>query len=242
MYSETVIGILALTGPHSLIPFLEKIKHYSQNLFIGKKDISFPNFLIFSLANNALYSKNINEVETKRLIKNILENYKEEKLNCLVVIGNDSCLYFDYISKLIHIPVLNIVTETLKLLSNQFKFPALLANENIVNRSIYQNELNTIGINVFHDDVLQNKVNELIISVKQTGITSHSKKIWKNIYNYCEEKNCDSIISDFAELSILMDNKVGKNVLPIYDTNDTLAISCIKNYLNVESHFYKKAL
>ncbi|WP_397600273.1 hypothetical protein [Silvanigrella sp.] len=242
MQSQLVIGVLTLSGPQILISFLEKITYFSRSFNSHNKEFYFPNFVFFTLSNNINFNKKINEIETKNSIKILLENYNHANFDCFLVIGSNSCYYIDYISSLIKAPIINMATEVAKLISNDYKKPALLINDAIMNHSFYQNELSPIGVSYFYDETLQILVNELVISTKQTGLSNHSKKIWKNIYTHCEENNCDSIVSDFSELSLLLDNKIGKNIIPIIDANDILAFSCIKNCLNLDLNYYKKAL
>jgi len=242
MQSQLVIGALSLSGPQILISFLEKITYFSRSFNNHNKEFYFPNFVFLTLSNNIIYNKKTNENETKNSIKLLLENYNHAKFDYFLIIGSNTCFYIDYISNLIKSPILNMASEVAKLISNDYKKPALLINDGTMYHSFYQNELNSIGTSYFYDETLQNLVNELVISTKQTGLSNHSKKIWKNIYTHCEENNCDSIVSDFSDLSLLLDNKIGKNIIPIFDANDILAFSCIKSCLNLDLNYYKKAL
>ena len=233
MPSQVVIGILAGMGPRSMLSFLEKIISYSQHLYGAKNDADYPNMLIYSLATPSYTGINIDHDSMKNCIKKGIESLKNTNINFLAVPSNYAHIYYDYIVSLIDVPVLNIVKETVKSLPLDHKLPALLATSTLIKSGYYQEELKKIGIPFFHDDELQNIVSELVISIKQTAVSSHSKKLWKTLYDYCEKNNCDSIISACTDLTPCLNNKIGVKPLFIMDSTDALALECVKKYMKL---------
>lgn len=80
---------------------------------------------------------------------------------------------------------------------------------------------------------MQDNVSELIISIKQTGISSHTKKLWNTLYEYCEQNNCDSIISACTDLTPCLKHNAGKNSLFIMDSTDALALASVKKFIKL---------
>lgn len=233
MPSQIVIGILAGMGPRSMLSFLDKIINYSKQLYGAKNDSDFPNMLIYSLATPSYTGGDIDHSAMKNCIKTGIEGFKNTKIDYLAIPSNYAHIYYDYIVSLIDVPVLNIVKETVKLLPLDHKLSALLATNPLIKSGYYQEELKKIGISFFHNEELQDIVSELVISIKQTAMSSHSKKLWKKLYDYCEKNNCDSIISACTDLTPCLNNKVGINSLFIMDSTDALALECVKNYMKL---------
>ncbi len=233
MPNQVVIGILAGMGPRSMLSFLDKIISYSQQLYGAKNDSDFPNMLIYSLATPSYTGVNIDHNAMKNCIKKGMDSLKNTNIDFLAVPSNYAHIYYDYIVSLTDVPVLNIVKETVKSLPLDHKLPALLATNSLIKSGYYQEELNKIGIPFFHNEELQSIVSELVISIKQTAVSFHSKKLWKKLYDFCEKNNCDSIISACTDLTPCLNNQIGIKPLFIMDSTDALALECVKNYIKL---------
>jgi aspartate racemase len=235
MSSNIVVGILAGMGPRSMISFLEKVIHYSHELYGAKNDSDYPNMLIYSLATPSYTVENIDHGSMKNCIQKGVESLKQAKVNYLAIPSNYAHTYYDFISSLIDVPVLNIVNETIKIMPKKYTFPALLATTPLIKTGYYQEELKKAAVSFFHDETLQNIVSELVISIKQTGLSSHSKKLWKSLYEYCEKNNFDSIISACTDLTPCLNNKISEKSLFIMDSTDALALQCVKKYFEIDT-------
>ena len=100
MSSNIVVGILAGMGPRSMISFLEKVIHYSHELYGAKNDSDYPNMLIYSLATPSYTVENIDHGSMKNCIQKGVESLKQAKVNYLAIPSNYAHTYYDFISRL----------------------------------------------------------------------------------------------------------------------------------------------
>ncbi|BBH53345.1 aspartate/glutamate racemase family protein [Fluviispira sanaruensis] len=231
MTTEIVLGILTGHGPRTTAPFLDRIVTFCQNLYGAKLDSDLPHMLIYSLPVPFFPNKaGGNEIIKEHLFRGI-DRLKNAQIHILAVPSNYIHHYYDYIKEIINIPILNIVNVTVESLPKNNPKLALLAANSTIDNGSYQKELENNNIHFFHNDELQDNVSQLIISLKQTGLSSHSLKLWKKICNYCLDNNCDSIINTNSEISHCLKYEGSEYFTHITDSYDALASACVKKYL-----------
>ncbi|KAB8033355.1 aspartate/glutamate racemase family protein [Fluviispira multicolorata] len=233
MLSNIVIGILAGHGPKTTAPFLDRIVSYCQILYGARLDSDLPHMMIYSLPVPFFPNKPVDNENLKECLRFGVERLKNAQIHFLVIPSNYIHTYYDFISQLTDIPILHIVEEALNSLPTENKKLALLGASSTIELGTYQKEFLDRGIDFFHDDELQDNVSQLIISIKQTGFSAHSQKLWKTIYNYCLEQNCDSIMNTNSDLSPCLKIEGSNRFVNITDSYDALAHACVKRYLNL---------
>jgi aspartate racemase len=235
---QNTIGILSPMGPKVALLFFEKMISFCEKLYGAKSEGDFPNVVLYSLSQESFLGVHTDEEKFKNDLKRGLENFKQSKIDFLVVPSNYAHVYYDYITSFVDVPVLHIAKETINLIPKNITKPVLLGTSLNMGLQIYQNELKKNKIEYFHDETIQNYVSELIISVKQTGVSSHTKKLWQELMNYCLENDCDSIISTCKNLNCCLKSHNGE--IPVTDSTESLALACVKKYLSLISQQKQK--
>ena len=236
MPKEIVIGILAGMRPRSTAPFINKVIDYSQKLYGARYDPDFPSMLIHSVPVPYYSNKPVNHELMLSSLKRGIEKLVKADVDFLVIPSNYLHHYYEELKTEISKPILHMIKETLSNLPKSNKKSALLAANSTIETQSYQKEFENFGIAFFHDDELQDNVSQLIISLKQTGLSAHSQKLWKKVYNYCLDNKCDSIVNTSRDLTPCLEIEGSDQFVNITDSYDILAKVCVKKYIELNQY------
>lgn len=148
--SGIVIGVLACMGTKSTPTFLEKIIDYCQELYGATSDSDFPDMIVYSLPTPSFSADGIiDHISMKNCLKKGIESLKRAKIDFLAIPSNFAHIYYEYITSIIEVPVLHIVKETIKLMSDAHGKPAIFGTNATLNSGIYQDELKKLESPIF---------------------------------------------------------------------------------------------
>ncbi|CAB1261772.1 amino acid racemase [Clostridium sp. WLY-B-L2] len=225
--SKKIIGILGGMGPLATADLFYKII----TLTDAKSDNEHIHVIIDNnteIPDRTNYILGTGEDPKKYLIESAL---KLELMGADVIIMpcNTAHYFYDEIVKYIHIPFLNMISETVKEIrrtNTEIKKVGLLATKGTCFAGIYDKIFNKYNIEVVKpDDTNENIVSDLIYSVKK-GVKKYDLNSVQSVLSYFKSKDVDTVILGCTELPVAfkMLNIKGNYV----DPTKILAQSAIK--------------
>ncbi|MFH0835871.1 MAG: amino acid racemase, partial [Candidatus Micrarchaeota archaeon] len=148
----------------------------------------------------------------------------------LVMPCNSLHVFISEIRKSVKIPVLSIVEETAKFLKNKnVKRVGVLATSTSLNNRIYQNALETEGIDyLLPDDFEQAKIGKLINNIVLNRHANKDREEILGIVNNFSEKGVKHVILACTDLQLLIPQH---SELEIYDTMKIFADATVNEIL-----------
>jgi aspartate racemase len=124
-------------------------------------------------------------------------------VDAIVIACNTAHFFYDYLSKTINIPILNIIDNTSEYLkSNNISKVGILATTGTNIKRLYQSSLEKYSINsLLPTDEMQSKLMDILYNIKK-DIEFDEYEFWK-IVTYLKDNGCEKIILGCTELSIL---------------------------------------
>lgn len=213
-----VIGILGGMGPRSTTPFIEKVLDECQRQYGAKYDDEYPEMMVYSLPTPFYMDKPVDD-EALRL--SILEGVKKLSgtfIDFLVIPCNIAHLYFDTISHVSSVPVINMIEITSKLLTPGKT--TLFATEMTARSGIYPYD-------ILFDD-WQSRINHLIADIKEGKKECVLNKQWRSLLDEVKKEDVKNIIIGCTDLSIFSD---AESEMVILDSSMVLAQETVKEWL-----------
>lgn len=244
MLSHSLIGILSLAGSKNTTQFLDKyFEAYNKKKGISDNDW-YSNVILYAISDYNYNLSNFEEAKIKNEIKLLISLFKNVNINCLVLPNSLLFKYYNFITENINVPVFIPVKEASEYLQNMtFKKIALITNEKILGAQFYQEKFKKNSINFFHNDNLQDMVNEIIICIKQSGINTHVKRVFSNMNAYLSLNHCDSVLVDNSEMRRIFNESNSKVDIKIVDSIHILNELLLNTIVfNQDENIYKKAL
>ena len=194
------IGILAGMGPRSTAPFLNQVLDECQKQYGAKNDMDFPHIIIYSLPTPFYVDKPIDHEEMKKVVCEGLKKLEAAGVDFIAIPCNTVHKYFEDIKKSVHIPVLNIVDETIKSINLKSQKITLLATRATMQAELYQTQIQKKAWKYEEKEVWQKKVDALIKKVK-AGKTKEAIAKWRVLIQELKKAKVDTIIIACTDLS-----------------------------------------
>ncbi|AFS78457.1 aspartate racemase [Gottschalkia acidurici 9a] len=225
------IGVLSGMGPRSTSPFLELILDECQRQYGAKYDIDYPHIIIYSLPTPFYIDRKIDEELLKNSIKEGIEKLESCGADVIAVPCNSAHQYFEYITKDIKVPVLNIIEETTLLLESRTRV-TILATEITMTSGLYQEKIKEKDCEFVFIKEWQLCINEIILKIKSQESLSEARVLWKKLIEeiYCED--VDTIIIACTDLNVVIDKEMTK--VKFLDSSKQLASELVKRYLSIK--------
>lgn len=227
---STTIGVLAGMGPRSTSPFLELLLDECQKQYGAKYDIDYPHILIYSLPTPFYIGRNNNHEKLRESIKDGLKRLDSLGVDIIGIPCNSAHQYFEYITKGIDTPVLNIIEETLKGIEPQSKI-AVFATELTMESGLYQKGIEQKKCRCIVKPEWQGIINSIILGVKNNNLSEDTVKLWSMLIKEVINHGVDTIIiacTDLSDLPCPINNQV-----LVLDSAKALASSIIKRYISL---------
>ncbi|WP_168188638.1 aspartate/glutamate racemase family protein [Thermoflavimicrobium daqui] len=221
------IGILAGMGPRSTTPFLESVLDECERQYGAKWDNDFPHMMVYSLPTPFHPKKPLNHNQMVKAIQIGIEALVKVDCDIIAIPCNSAHLYYPEICNMTSIPVLNIIHETMECLNPQVSKVSLLATRGTIESGLYQEQLKQKNKTIYWNEGYQEKVDELILMVKGSGVSEEMLTLWKEIESILIREEVTEVISACTDLFFCREY----SQLKIYDSSKILARSLVKRYM-----------
>jgi len=224
---KITIGILAGMGPRSTAPFIDMVIDECQKQYGAKNDEDFPSMIICSLPTPFFVDQPIDHKKMKQVLIEGLKRLEATDVNFIAIPCNAVHRYFDDLQKNIKVPLLNMVDETIKRMS-QTDSVVIVGTENTIESEVYQKALTGAGIN-YTLVPEQTKVNELIKSVKTNTVQTLLSHEWSRLVQTFKRLGANKILLACTDLNVIVQTKD----MEIIDATQILAEEVVKKYLKL---------
>jgi len=195
------VGILGGVGPLASCYLYERIiKNTKANI-----DQEHVNLIINSHAeipNRTDYLLDNTKDNPLPIIESDLKELESLGVDFIVINCNTAHNFYDYLSKSINVPLLNIIELTVKSIDKNKKIIGIMATDGTNKGKLYQKALidnNFVPITPPED--IQKKIMNIIGEVKEGK--NIDKDYFFSIIDFFKENNCDQVLLGCTELSVL---------------------------------------
>ena len=229
MDKKIIIRILAGMGPKSTAPFLEKVIDEYQRQYGAQNDIDFPHILIYSLPTPFFVDKPIDHKEMKKVLLEGIKKLEHAGVSFIAIPCNSVHIYFDELQKATKIPLLNIIEETIKEVTQKTKKITLFAAQATIDSRLYQKELEKRKLKCILNKEWQQQINQSISLIKK-GKKEEACMEMKRIISALDKEKIDTIIVACTDLQPLLETIT---TIKIIDSSSALAKAVVKKYRNL---------
>ena len=224
-----MIGILAGMGPKSTGPFVDKVVDECQKIYGAINDIDFPHMMIYSCPTPFYINKPLNHTDMEKAIIEGAVKLEKTGVDFIAIPCNTAHIYFNSLKKLISVPLLNMVDETIKKIPIGSKKAALLATSPTVQSGIFQEALIRENYDFLHQDSWQTCVDQIIEKIKQ-GQINESITLFDELHRELAEK-VDTAIIACTDLNVVTDKK--SSDITFVDSSACLAQAIVNKYVSL---------
>ncbi|HHZ5406496.1 TPA: aspartate/glutamate racemase family protein [Bacillus cereus] len=218
-----MIGILAGMGPKSTGPFVDTVVAECQTIYGAKHDMDFPHMMIYSCPTPFYMDRPIDHEAMKKAIIEGAQKLESTGASFIAMPCNTAHLYFDELQQSLSIPILNIVDETLKAITETAKRVALLATEATVQAGIYQDGIAKRNIEYIHYEQWQESINQIITYIK-SGEVEEARELWSALVLQLKDE-VDTAIIACTDLNVVASED-------FVDSAQCLAKAVVRMYLS----------
>ncbi len=208
MYTKEnkALGVIGGMGPEATQLFYKMIIDYTD----ASKDQDHLNMVILNHASMPDRTASIlsSDVNSKQLVKkNLIEDataLEQMGCACIAIPCNTSHYFAEDLSREINIPIIHMLRETAKYISENSKAKkvGILATDGTVQTGLYQKELKEYGIeSCIPSKDSQKEIMDIIYDIKR-GISIELSRI-NSVEMEMKALGCDKLILGCTELSIL---------------------------------------
>lgn len=226
--NRSVIGILAGMGPRSTAPFLDLVIDECQLQYGAKYDDEFPQIMIYSLPTPFYIDRPINHELMKKTIIEGLQKLESTGVDFIAMPCNSAHIYFKELKESTHVPLLNIVEETIKHLPITLQKVTLFSTSATLESGIYQKGIIDGGHEFVFKDEWQGKLNDLIQKIKLDKENVENLHIWNELVEEAKKEDIKSIIIACTDLNVVLEKSYSK--INIIDSSKCLAKSVVSRY------------
>lgn len=227
MYSK--VGILAGMGPRSTAPLIDLVAGECTVQYGAKYDMDFPAMLIYSLPTPFYPDRPVDHTSLRSAILKGLKELESFGVDFIVMPCNIAHLYYEALQSDIHVPLLNIVDETVTRIPAGYRSAALFAARGTVESGLYQQGIIQSGRTTEERPEWQNAIDRLIMAVKQTGCTDSNRKAMAELIS--DALHCaDCVIIGCTDLTPLVSQSEEIKVL---DSASCLASATVARYVEI---------
>lgn len=202
--SEKKLGIIGGMGPKATSVFFDNIV----NKTVAKCDNEHINMVVLNNTKIPDRTKAIKSRKFKNILREFLNAIRELeylKVDNIAIPCNTACVFIKELQKYTNIPIINMVEETAKFISENVEkeniIVGILATDGTIESRIYQEELQNYNIkSIIPDKEMQLKIMDLIYNhIKRKG--DGEIDVLEEIINKMVALGCDYVILGCTELS-----------------------------------------
>lgn len=229
--SKNLIGILAGMGPRSTAPFVDLIIDECQSQYGAKYDDEFPSMFIYSLPTPFYIDRPIDHELMKDTIIEGLQKLESTGVDFIAMPCNSAHIYFRELENSINIPLLNIVTETVKQLPAVLQRVTLFSTSLTLESNIYQKGIIDKGHEFIFKTEWQVKINKLIQKIKLDKENLENVHLWNELIEDAKKESVESIVIACTDLNVVLEK--AHTQINIVDSSKCLAKSVVSKYLQL---------
>lgn len=219
-------------GPKSTGPFIDQLVSKFQSITGAKYDIDFPPMMIYSLPTPFYIDRPIDHDLMKKTICGGLRKLESCGVSFVAMPCNTAHAYFLKLQQCIKIPLLNIVSATLKRIPNETKKITLLATQPTLESMIYQKGLDDAKFHYVLNPSWQNLINDMINSIKTSGDLKFAIRLWESISNSLHKEQIDTLVLACTDLNVLL--REVNSSFTIIDSSACLAEEAVRKWEQIK--------
>lgn len=219
-------------GPRATAPFVDLVIDKCRDIYAAKYDLDFPHMLIYSLPAPFYVDRDINHQAVKETISAGLKKLEDCGVSFIAMPCNSAHTYFEDLIAQITIPLLNMVSETVKALPKRPQRIALLATEMTLEAEIYQSALGASGAEIINNSLWQDQVNQLILAIKHFAPLAELQELWRTLNISLDKQRIDTTIvacTEFNTIDLTIDSAA-----PIIDSGTCLAEATVRRWRELQ--------
>lgn len=235
---KKTVGVIGGMGPQATVDFFNKIIKHTP----VKKESDHIHLLI---DNNPQVPSRIdavinNGVCPSSTLVDMAKKLESAGAELLTMPCNSAHIFINHIEENINIPVINMISETIKeIAKSKCKKVALLATPAVVSTNLYKDGIIELGKEfVVPEKYFQNTLTDAIMKVK-SGEIEHAEFNFSLVLEHILSKGVDAVILGCTELPLIKRRDLAG--VHFFDTTEILAISTIENVKKVKSTAYEES-
>lgn len=221
------IGILAGMGPRSTSPFLELVINQCQEQYGAKNDIDFPHIIIYSLPTPFYIDKKTDEDALRKSIEDGMKRLEACGVDFIAVPCNSAHKFYNSLVKVVNVPVLNIIEETLINIEKNSTV-TIFATETTISSGLYQSQISDYGCEYYFDQSWQQRINEIIKMIKSNAPIESIRVKWDSLIDKVIDNGIDTVLVACTDINFILSKK---ERVKIIDSSESLAASVVRKYL-----------
>ncbi|WP_164463865.1 aspartate/glutamate racemase family protein [Bacillus sp. PK3-056] len=221
------IGILAGMGPRSTAPFIESVLDECERQYGAKNDIDFPHMIIYSLPTPFHPKEPIIKEDMVKTLQIGIQSLTEANCDFIAVPCNVVHQFYEDMTKMTNVPILNIIQETINAIGVQSSKVGLIGTRSTVENQLYQPYLLNNNKDIYWTERIQSQVDQLIYDVKQNREMEELIQQWKNIELDLTENGVTDVVCVCTDLYFCG----SYTSLNFFDSSKILAKSLVERYL-----------
>ena len=226
-----IIGILAGMGPRSTAPFVDLVVTECQRQYGATDDADFPPMMIYSLPTHFYVDRPIDHARLHHEVLAGLQKLESTGVSFIAMPCNSTHIFFDELADAVHVPLLNMIEETLTALPQHCQRVAIAATPVTMDSGLYQNGVLTSGRQWVTTGEWQMSVNAIIQTVKTTQDMSLPRAMFQDLLRQTEQAGADSLIIACTDLNPATANDAGP--VHLVDATHILAAATVRHWLTL---------
>lgn len=200
------LGIIGGMGPKATSVFFDKIVESTD----AHRDQDHINIMILNHATipdrTTTILNKTDDLFLAAISKDIKLLEKAEVSN-IAIPCNTSHYFYDKIQEMTHIPIINMVEETIKKIYNQYGQDAkvgIMATNGTINSGVYEKFSKKYGVQLqIPEEDLQEQIMDIIYNKVKGNLDVEVKEVDDIVYDFIYKKECSCVILACTELSCI---------------------------------------
>lgn len=214
-------------GPRSTAPFVDLVVTECQRQYGARYDDEFPPMMIYSLPTPFYLDRPIDHAAMQTAIIAGLRKLEQTGVQFIAMLCNSAHIYYEALAASIHVPLLNMITETLCAIPPGAEKVALLATRPTAESGLYQGELCRTGLELVERDDWQAQVDQLLLAIK-AGDQPASRTRWANLLDDITTVGVDTLLIACTDLNAV--SRTVETPLAILDATACLARATVRRW------------
>jgi aspartate racemase len=219
------IGILGGMGPRATLHFYEQLLNYARDAYSAKRDIEYPHIFVESLPLPDFTASSFgDQTHAEKSLCEAATRLESVGSELIAMPCNTAHLFFEAIQRSVSVPVLNIISETVRE-ARMYSTVSVLGTRMTIEENLYTSELEATGctpIGLSSEE--QIIVEELITHLEEQPPTADVHALFADLTKALATKGADALILGCTELSQL---QTSSSPIPYIDSSDILARALI---------------
>ena len=228
MKTKKTIGILGGMGPEASANLYKKTIKYAQYQYGAIQDYDYPPMIIYSMPLEGFDETGI--ADPKLVKKQLVDGVKKlESAGCdlIIMVCNTVHVFYEEIQKVVKIPILNIVEETLKCVKkDRYKKVGLFTSQSTTESHLYQRKFEKKGVKVIEPSKEQQKVLNQVIETVMGGKQGDADIIaLKEVAQLFVKDGAEAIVMGCTEIPLAI-NQTNTDI-KLFDTIEIIVKSAV---------------